>query len=457
MRKDNGKRSGKREAGPERADAVIIGGGASGLAAAVTLAETLALSKKSRESRGRCPRNIIVLEKMDEPGRKILASGNGRCNLSNRACPDWKNTDHFFRHIGVLTRTDEAGRMYPYSEDAKSVRDALVRKLRILGVEIRTSAEAESISRAEDKKYGFRIRYLWDCSREKSRAKRGKNGSARSSEPSGASRRILDTKLLLLSSGGKAGPAFGTSGDSAIFARSLGHTVTRLAPALTAVETKEDLHACAGARAKVRLTLFYQGQKKGSWDGECQFTSYGISGICVFDLSRALVIPEGEDGLKNGLKRKEIQSALNEYRVQIDFLPEADGIGDAEKLLRNLFGEKVDAGDLSSIVKKNLAEYLLREEGTQVSPGRAAEILKTFSVTPKNLKGWEKAQVTRGGVLLSEVNPDTGSSKFVPGLYFSGEILDYDGPCGGFNLNHAWQSGIRAGRAMADVLLKMDD
>ncbi|MDD5922385.1 MAG: NAD(P)/FAD-dependent oxidoreductase [Eubacteriales bacterium] len=449
MRKDNGKRSGKREAGPERADAVIIGGGASGLAAAVTLAETLALSKKSRESRGRCPRNIIVLEKMDEPGRKILASGNGRCNLSNRACPDWKNTDHFFRHIGVLTRTDEAGRMYPYSEDAKSVRDALVRKLRILGVEIRTSSQVESISQMEDTEYGFRIRYSWDFSREKHKRK----GDADSSKPSGASRRILDTKLLLLSSGGKAGPAFGTSGDGAIFARSLGHTVTRLVPALTAVETKEDLHACAGARAKVRLTLLYKGMKKGSWDGECQFTSYGISGICVFDLSRALVIPEG----KKSMERKDIKTGLGEYRVQIDFLPETAGILDSEKLLRSLFGEKVDEVDLSSIVRKNLAEHLLREEGTQVSPGRAAEILKTFSVTPKNLKGWEKAQVTRGGVLLSEVNPDTGSSKFVPGLYFSGEILDYDGPCGGFNLNHAWQSGIRAGRAMADVLLKMDD
>ena len=371
----------------------IIGGGASGMTAAIT-------AKKYAPDR-----TVIILEKMKEPGRKLKATGNGRCNLSNAECDGYIKTLDFFGGIGVMTRTEESGRIYPYSEDAADVVDALRGQLKDMG--IRTICHAE-VTAAEKTADGFQVSW---------------NGG-----------RLLADRLLI-ASGGKAGPKFGSTGDGYRLARGLGHTVTRLAPALTAVETQENLRELSGVREKCAVRLLRQESVLCEERGEIQFTDYGVSGICVFNLSRFMELPEGSS-------RKD---GFDGYEIRIDLLPE---IQDAEALLAQRAGTGVPADRLlCSLVKQPLAREISARAGENLS--ELAHQLKEFTVHPADLRGWQYAQVTRGGVPYSEIHPETMESKICPGLFFAGEILDYDGPCGGYNLQHAWETGIKAGKGLA--------
>ena len=204
--------------------------------------------------------------------------------------------------------------------------------------------------------------------------------------------------------------------------------MTKLAPALTAVETKEDLSSLSGVRAKVRLSLIVHGGSTFEEDGEIQFTDYGISGICVFNMSRFMEIPEGRT-LING---------FDDYAAEIDFLPDTR---DAEALVKA-------HPTLRSVVKQPVADMILEKSGGD--PEMTAWLLKHFMVHPKGLRGWDHAQITRGGIPLQEIKIDRMESKYYPGLFFAGEIIDFDGPCGGFNLENAWETGIRAARAIAE-------
>jgi len=431
----------------------IIGGGAAGLTAAISALEAVP------------PPRVVIIEKNRESGRKILATGNGRCNLSNVRCARHKETLDFFSRLGILTRTDEDGRIYPYTEDAADVRDALTERALILGAEFFCGREVESIS-----KIGIRTCLEADIHREpvnghddgnrcegESRAGgnrtvrnrtavertdgeflircRKMTGTAGSTGPE-----TFRAKKLILASGGKAGPRFGTTGTGAVLARGLGHTITRLAPALTAVEVREPAESLAGIRAKAEVALKYRDQELFRERGEVQFTKYGVSGICIFNLSRFMVIPEGKS-LKNG---------FDDYRIEIDFLPDVD---DAEALLKARREAGIEpAALLRSLVKRRLAERIFARTGGAI-PATAKE-LKQFTLCPKGLKGWDFAQVTKGGVPTSEMDMDTMRSVIVPDLFFAGEIIDYDGPCGGYNLQNAWETGMRAGRAAVAEVMK---
>ena len=321
----------------------------------------------------------------------------------------------------------------------------------------------------------------------------------------------------------------------------MGHTVSRLAPSLTAIETREDLKALASVRAKCSISLYRSLQycndslksslqdgidslrrspqdgvsalkssltasvkRRGSAGnaeipappaplelvrketGEIQFTPYGISGICVFNLSKYMSIPNGKT-LKNG---------FDDYELQIDFLPEIDDVSSLlaelnpipssarnpehgilhtettshishcraikESTLQTPVGKSVSnrpalrlpAGEsvsnrpvpLTSLLKKPLANYInLRSRG---DAEKVFSMLKKFSLHPSSLRGWDFAQVTAGGVLYEEIDELTMESRKIKGLFFAGEVLDYDGPCGGYNLQHAWEIGIRAGEHM---------
>lgn len=379
-------------------DACIIGGGASGLTAAIAL-------KKS----GGDP-SVIILEKKHEPARKLLATGNGKCNLSNENCPGYKETLAFFQTIGLLTREDEAGRFYPYTEDAADVVEALLRRNKSAGIEIRCDAQVSAVTHEAGV---FHVTY-------------GTKGSLRT----------IDCRKLLIAGGGKAGPAFGTTGDAYKLAESLGHRVTKLAPALTAVETYDDMTAFAGIRAKARVMLKYKGEEVFEEAGEVQFTRYGISGICVFDLSRFLILPEG----------KNLKGGFDDYEILVDFFPKG---GDIENFLRQRAHMKDLAGEniLDSLVRQPIGRAIYEKSGGDVKA--MAELLRGWPLRPKGLKGWDFAQITRGGVPLAQVDEETMESKIVKDLYFAGEVLDYDGPCGGFNLQNAWETGIRAGRGMS--------
>ena len=394
-------------------DICIIGGGASGLIAAIKAADI------------NPDASVLILEKLDEVGHKVAASGNGRCNLSNIKSPEWEKTSLFFSTIGLFTRTDSDGRIYPYSEDGRDVVSILKKACEERGVEIITRREVTKVSVAND---SFSVNTFFN------RPKAYRRVSMRDGKSIGANsilRNVIGdmgedepfdvvAKEVLIAAGGKSKPKMGTTGDGYGFARELGHSVTPLIPVLTGVEVtefSEDPKAAlyrnlSGVRQKANITLKKNNNDVFQEYGEIQFTDYGISGICVFDLSRFL---EGKD--------------LSEYEIQINFTPDFDDAFPIESLI--------------SIVKEPLAECILSLGCT----------VKNFTLHPKGLRGWEMAQVTRGGVPLSEINEETGESLIVSGLFFSGEMLDVDFRCGGFNLQNAWTTGLRAGEFMAKKLL----
>lgn len=468
--------------------------------------------------------DIVIVEKNSVPGKKLSATGNGRCNLSNSSCPHHLFVLERFQKLGLFTRTDGSGRIYPYSEDAADVVRVLVSAMKKRKITAMYDTPVTGISKSGDT-FNVRLR---------------KNGTS------------LSARNVLIAAGGKAGAQFGTTGDGAKLARSMGHTVSRLAPSLTAIETIEDLKALAGVRAKCSISLYRSLQycndslksslqdgidslrrspqdgidslKRSPQDGvsslkssltasvkrrgsagnaeipappaplelvrketgEIQFTPYGISGICVFNLSKYMSIPNGKT-LKNG---------FDDYELQIDFLPEIDDVSSLlaelnpipssarnpehgilhtettshishcratkESALQTPVGESVSnrpalrlpAGEsvsnrpvpLTSLLKKPLADYInLRSRG---DAEKVFSMLKKFSLHPSGLRGWDFAQVTAGGVLYEEIDELTMESRKIKGLFFAGEVLDYDGPCGGYNLQHAWETGIRAGEHM---------
>ena len=457
--------------------------------------------------------DIVIVEKNSVPGKKLSATGNGRCNLSNSSCPHHLFVLERFQKLGLFTRTDGSGRIYPYSEDAADVVRIMVSAMKKRKITVMYDTPVTGISKAGDT-FNVRLR---------------KNETS------------LSARNVLIAAGGKAGAQFGTTGDGAKLARSMGHTVSRLAPSLTAIETREDLKALAGVRAKCSISLYRSLQycndslksslqdgidslrrspqdgvsalkssltasvkRRGSAGnaeipappaplelvrketGEIQFTPYGISGICVFNLSKYMSIPNGKT-LKNG---------FDDYELQIDFLPEIDDVSSLlaelnpipssarnpehgilhtettshishcratkESTLQTPVGKSVSnrpalrlpAGEsvsnrpvpLTSLLKKPLADYInLRSRG---DAEKVFSMLKKFSLHPSGLRGWDFAQVTAGGVLYEEIDELTMESRKIKGLFFAGEVLDYDGPCGGYNLQHAWEIGIRAGEHM---------
>ena len=200
-------------------DICIIGGGASGMTAAICAKEAAPGLR------------VLILEKKNQMGKKILATGNGRCNLSNQACPGAKTTLDFFQKLGLLTRTDGQGRIYPYTEEARAVRDALEQRIRELGVEIETSSEVSSVEAWEDGTFSVEM-----------------------------NNKILKAGRVLIACGGKAGSAFGSTGEGFRFARNLGHRVNKPIPVLTAVEVKEKMERFAGIRAKAAVRLDREGK-----------------------------------------------------------------------------------------------------------------------------------------------------------------------------------------------------
>ncbi|MFQ9892157.1 MAG: NAD(P)/FAD-dependent oxidoreductase [Emergencia sp.] len=373
-------------------DICIIGGGASGMTAAISAAE------ENQQL------DILILEKKNQLGKKILASGNGKCNLSNVRCENYKDTLDFFASVGVMTRTDSEGRIYPYTEEARAVRDALEQRLRSLDVKVETSAEVASVE--YDGVFHIELK-----------------------------NKTVEARKVLVACGGKAGADFGSTGDGFRFAKRLGHQVHKPVPVLTAVELADDVSRLAGIRVKGEVSLYFREEQIFSEKGEIQFTSTGISGICVFNLSRFLLIPEGK-GLEDG---------FSDYRIDIDFFPEE------EDLLPILEQRKACGFEgsrlLQFLVRRPIGEIVF--ERCNGDPAGCAKMLKAFSLLPKGVKGWDFAQATKGGVSFAELDEKTLASKLVPGLYFAGEVLDYDGPCGGYNLQHAWETGRRSGKEMA--------
>lgn len=398
-------------------DLVIAGGGAAGLAAAVEI------GLLSKSSCGDLAPKVALIEKKEVPGKKLSATGNGRCNLSNAACSDREEVDSFFHCLGLLTRTDEAGRMYPYSEEAGEVSALLADSAKHLGADFFLDTQ---ITKVEPLSGGG---FLIDGESKEKKFQ-------------------FSCKKLLIAMGGKSYSAFGTTGDGYGIARRLGHSVTRLAPSLVPVCVDADLGGLAGVRTKAKVSLYHKGNFVAEETGEIQFNKDCISGICIMNLSRLLVL----DGTKP------FNEAFAEYELRMDLVPEYS----CEQLIQ-LLSRKPQQQMLQTLVRKKLAVELLRRAAVNATGTGAnvvesapadvkgvAELLKDFRFTVSGTKGWNDAQVTRGGVAMDEIDERTMESKILRGLYFAGEVLNYDGPCGGWNLHFAWQTGLKAAHGMVE-------
>lgn len=378
---------------------MVIGGGPSGMAAAISAA---------RNGAGK----VRLIEKNSEPGRKLLATGNGRCNLTNTGCEGAEETLDFFSELGLLTRAEEEGRVYPYSEQASAVRDALVNELEDRKVEILCGMEVKTV---EKNGSGFMIIT--------------------------AVGKKFHSDALILAVGGKAGPQYGSTGDGYRFAKAFGHSVVRLMPSLVQMVSEEPFFKeLKGVRAKGQAQLLRDEKVIGAETGEIQFTEEGLSGICIFNLSRKYV--RGD-------------------RIRIDLFP-GYGEGDLEDILSRRAGTLENRNLIqffNGVLHKKLIPVVLEKlsldkdrKAAGLGPKEIREtvrFLKGWNISISGTKGWKEAQVTAGGVDLNEVDPETMESRLVPGLYFAGELLDYDGDCGGYNLQWAWSSGLIAGKSAA--------
>ena len=341
-------------------DICIIGGGAAGTAAAI---------KARRTAPGA---GICIIEKEPRLLKKVQRTGNGRCNISNTNCESHREVEEFFNSIGVVFDVEEEGRAYPYNRKSESVVAALTNALD--GTDVVTDCSVTGI-KPEDN------RFLIETDKED-----------------------IDAGLVLISTGGK-------SGEGYIWARKLGHQVKTMIPVLTGIIPKDDISKLAGVRARASVTLLKKGKEVLTETGEVQFNAGYVSGICIMNLSRYLLISD--------------DTGFNDYELVFDFVPDFEK-EEVEKMLAG--------GAIVSLVDQKLAGFL--------------DDICEWKLTVDGAMGWKYAQVAKGGVVLDEIDEKTMESKLVPGLFFAGEVTDYDGKCGGYNLNNAWRGGLAAGYAM---------
>ena len=393
----------------------VIGGGASGLMAALTAAQQGA--------------SVVLLERQGRVGRKLLATGNGRCNLTNLelsennyhgARPNFarpaltafgpEETLAFFRGLGLLTAAEAGGRVYPLSDQAGSVVDVLRFAAEGAGVETRADFDVTAIRRNGD---GFSV-----CS---------DSGS-------------VPADRVVLCCGGMAGGRLGGTKSGYELLRALGHHVTKLYPALVQLRTDNTfVRSLKGVRADAGVRLERDGQALAESAGEVQFADYGVSGPAVFEISRAAATEPGELTIHLDLLR------------DMDFAEAAETVEARRQALPGLTLENL----LTGTVHNRLGRTVLRYAGYDLSApvgglrrrdvNRIAGALKDFVLPVTGTQGFEGAQVTAGGARTDEFDPETLESRLVPGLYAAGEVLDIDGDCGGYNLQWAWASGRLAG------------
>ena len=400
----------------------VIGGGASGMMAAVTAASGGA--------------HVILLEHKDRIGKKILSTGNGRCNFTNThqepICYHsedplfpWEVVERFnaqavisfFLQLGVYSK-NRNGYIYPNSDQASAVLDAFRMELDRLKVEIRTGIECREIRPG---KKGFTI--LTD------------------QEP------VAGADRVILCAGSKAAPATGSDGSGYDLAKKLGHRILPVLPALTALKCEEKFFkSIAGVRANGSVSIWSDGECIAKDTGEIQLTDYGISGIPVFQVSRyasQLLYEKKETDAMLDFMPDFTKAQTNAFlRARAQTRPDKS----AEMFLIGLFHKKLcDLWiRLSKIPRQRKAGELTADEIACLT-----DLIKVFRVRIQETNSYDKAQVCCGGIDTREVDPETLESVYVPGLYFAGEILDVDGMCGGYNLTFAWASGYAAGRSAA--------
>ena len=392
----------------------IIGGGAAGMAAALAASEC----ENAR---------VILMERQARLGRKLSATGNGRCNLSNihasqggyhgddphfseyalsRFPPE--ETLEWFSGLGLYTVTESSGKVYPYSDQANSVVDVLRFSLNCFNTQVLTDFEVLKVKKSGD--------VFLVTSKD----------------------RTLEFDKLIIACGGLAGTKLGGTMSGYKLLRAFGHKCTKLRPALVQVKTSwPGISALKGVRANCHAAIWHNGQLHRESVGEIQFTEFGLSGPVIYEISRDACQGSGD------------------WECRLDFLPDLP----AQKLMRPLMMKRnsnLTAEDLfTGILHNRLGRVLVKEAGIRANipifdlyDSQLKDVItlaKGFTVSLTEPLGMDAAQVTAGGIVTREFDPTTMESKLVPGLYACGEVLDVDGDCGGYNLQWAWSSGRLAG------------
>ena len=400
---------------------IIVGGGASGLMAAISAAREGA--------------QVTIVEQRERLGKKILSTGNGRCNLTNKYMDvscfrgddttivskildnfGYQETISFFEVLGVILK-DRQGYVYPISDQAGTILEVLCMEIEHLGVNIILEQSVKNISKTSR---GFTVR-------------------------------TTDTTLLgdavILATGGRAASVLGSDGSGYALAKTFGHKLSPVVPALVQLKGKGNFYKqISGVRTQAKVSLYVDRGYVCEDTGELQLTNYGISGIPVFQISRYAA------------------KALNEKKAvmaEVDFLPSMsdDAFEDFLHKRIELHGHRTAEDFLIGIFHKKLIGLLLtasRINTNQVMDAvtneqiiKLVSVSKHFRLEIEGTNDFEQAQVCAGGVRTSEVNPQTLESVYVDNLYLTGELLDIDGICGGYNLQWAWSTGYVAGRHAA--------
>jgi predicted Rossmann fold flavoprotein len=403
---------------------IVVGGGASGMLAAIAAARKGAA--------------VTILERNPRIGKKLLATGNGRCNFTNvnaeATCYNGVNprfvfgalkrfgveeTIAFFEQLGIAHKIEEQGKVFPMSDQASSVLDVLMYEMKELGVEVRCDAYVQKI-----------------------------NPRNRSLLLALANGETMEGDKVILATGGKAMPSSGSDGNGYKLAEELGHTVTTVFPGLVQLMLEGDFFArIQGVKLVGTAELWDKGKIMAEDRGDILFANYGVSGPPILQLSRTA-----------GEILQQQRTPILKIRVLDNFTNE-----ELTELLQTRFRnnpEKTIEFSLVGLINKRLIRVLLKEAGISDlrvpvrslgarECGSIATVLTDWRFKVRGTKGWQSAQVTAGGVSTAEIDPQTLESKIVPGLYFTGEILDIDGQCGGYNLQWAWASGYTAGEHAA--------
>jgi predicted Rossmann fold flavoprotein len=404
-------------------DVAVVGAGAAGFAAAIGAARRGA--------------SVALLERLPRPGKKLLATGGGRCNILNDrlTAGDYTATDlglvaavlgrqgragigAFFEGLGLRLQSDEAGRVYPVTNQAASVLKVLEHETARLGAAVETGFAVDRIAPRGGR---FQIR--------------------------AADGRTVEARTAVLAAGGKSYPALGSDGSGYALAASFGHRVVPPVPSAVPLVVKVRTgHFLTGQRMRVRAESRIGGRPTQRAEGEILFTPYGLSGPAILDVSESVSIAINRDGRKD-------------VAVVIDFLPFLSAEAAADEFARRLEAGWAPRDLTSGLLPEKFCLFLpqvYRDLG--LAPGREKSadtavrltaLLKAREYPVDGTRGWNEAEFTAGGVDAREVEPVTLESRKQRGLYLAGEVLDVQGGRGGFNLAWAWASGLVAGHEAA--------
>lgn len=403
-------------------DIAVVGGGASGLAAAIGAKTEFP------------DLTVTVFERLDRVGKKLLSTGNGRCNLSNQKIyPEYYHSsvknyikimeqtpaaEAFFLSVGVPVISDREGRMYPRSGSAATVLSAL--RLRLSEMDCREEC-GFSLNGIEKKGSGFVL--------------------------NSAEGKTVCCRRVIIAAGGYAAPQFGTDGSVMRIFRDRGYKISKICPAVAPLRVSaERLRGLKGVRMKGSVSAVSGGKILKTEYGEIQFTENAISGICVFNLARFFAGYEGSLVLRIDLAADMNIAELTDY---LEMIKKQRGRRNAEELLTGIF-----AKNPAVYLVKNILDVPLTKKISTIGSRdlvRLAEGIKSLEFEVSGCSSWKNAQVTAGGIHGSCVDDELQSTRD-KGIYFCGEILDTDGDCGGYNLQWAWSSGLWAGKNCARSL-----